>query len=391
MIERNDVMENYPNIKINNMAIKNYRAIDNMEYSPKKINIIIGKNNTGKSTILKAISVLFSGPYPNYQFGPVYPYSDIITYEVKSNKAFAQINSDTDEIILYKNLASVAPSNRELVIKELYLTLKKLTDLEVIDQNIYNLIFKYFDFFIAFNKDNRVILRPYLKNPEQSTFQKFLEEYNKVIQNKPSNINNFINWVYGFPVLQEKSHFRNINNVFFLTHEIKCFRNLIADERELITLETFSKNNDLIPNLERLSKTYVITKESDGNLQFIPYTNYGDGFIVLLNTLTYLLKAQNGILLIEEPENHLHPGYLSVFIEAIFQYSEKLNIQIFMTSHSTDLIDDVLNYAKSEKKEQDILFSLMIRRPNNEIEKIDYDFSKADKYTNELKLDLRGP
>ncbi len=50
------------NIKINKIALSNYRNHLNFEYSPQAKNIaIIGKNGVGKTNILEAISLLYSG------------------------------------------------------------------------------------------------------------------------------------------------------------------------------------------------------------------------------------------------------------------------------------------------------------------------------------------
>lgn len=42
---------------INNIIIKNFKAIGTLEIKPKKFNVLVGRNNTGKTSILEAISV----------------------------------------------------------------------------------------------------------------------------------------------------------------------------------------------------------------------------------------------------------------------------------------------------------------------------------------------
>ena len=46
-------------IKINEISITNYKGINSLNFSPKDINIIVGPNNTGKSSLLNAISLVF--------------------------------------------------------------------------------------------------------------------------------------------------------------------------------------------------------------------------------------------------------------------------------------------------------------------------------------------
>ena len=44
--------------KINKISLKNYKGIDNLDFSPNSINIIVGPNNTGKSSLLNGISLI---------------------------------------------------------------------------------------------------------------------------------------------------------------------------------------------------------------------------------------------------------------------------------------------------------------------------------------------
>jgi len=47
---------------IKKLTIDNFRSIDNLEFEPKRINVIIGEEGTGKSTLLEALGLVsFSG------------------------------------------------------------------------------------------------------------------------------------------------------------------------------------------------------------------------------------------------------------------------------------------------------------------------------------------
>jgi AAA15 family ATPase/GTPase len=51
-----------------------------------------------------------------------------------------------------------------------------------------------------------------------------------------------------------------------------------------------------------------------------------------------LVNAENGVLLIDEFENGLHHSVQAKLWEIIFHLSNKLNIQVFATTHSDDCI-----------------------------------------------------
>jgi hypothetical protein len=84
----------------------------------------------------------------------------------------------------------------------------------------------------------------------------------------------------------------------------------------------------------------------DGIDDPFPLKSMGDGMTRLLHIIVALVNAKNGLLLIDEFENGLHWSVQSKVWDIIFQLSEKLNVQVFATTHSRDCIagfDDAWN------------------------------------------------
>ncbi len=65
----------------------------------------------------------------------------------------------------------------------------------------------------------------------------------------------------------------------------------------------------------------------------------GDGILRLFQIVLALVNAQDGILLIDEVENGLHWSIQPKVWDAVFRLAEKLNIQVFATTHSRDGIE----------------------------------------------------
>jgi len=101
------------------------------------------------------------------------------------------------------------------------------------------------------------------------------------------------------------------------------------------------------------------------------------------------MKAKNGVLLIEEPENHLHPGYLRVLLDTIFGYSKALDVQIFMSTHSCDLLQDALDVATRKNIEKDVQVTKLIKE-GDAVRGVDYSVKQAKNVTKNLNFDLRG-
>jgi AAA15 family ATPase/GTPase len=71
----------------------------------------------------------------------------------------------------------------------------------------------------------------------------------------------------------------------------------------------------------------------------LPLKSMGDGMIRLFHIIVALVNARNGLLLIDEFENGLHWSVQPKVWDIVFQLSEKLNVQVFATTHSRDCIE----------------------------------------------------
>lgn len=70
----------------------------------------------------------------------------------------------------------------------------------------------------------------------------------------------------------------------------------------------------------------------------LPLKSMGDGMTRLFHIIVALVNARNGLLLIDEFENGLHWSLQPKVWDIVFQISERLNVQIFATTHSRDCI-----------------------------------------------------
>ena len=70
----------------------------------------------------------------------------------------------------------------------------------------------------------------------------------------------------------------------------------------------------------------------------LPLKSMGDGMTRLFHIIVALVNAQNGLLLIDEFENGLHWSVQPKVWDIVFQLSDRLNVQVFATTHSRDCI-----------------------------------------------------
>jgi ABC-type cobalamin/Fe3+-siderophores transport system ATPase subunit len=71
----------------------------------------------------------------------------------------------------------------------------------------------------------------------------------------------------------------------------------------------------------------------------LPLKSMGDGMTRLFHIIVALVNSRNGLLLIDEFENGLHWSVQPKVWDLVFQLSERLNVQVFATTHSRDCIN----------------------------------------------------
>lgn len=108
---------------------------------------------------------------------------------------------------------------------------------------------------------------------------------------------------------------------------------------------------------------------------------YGDGMKKAILLMSAVVKAKNGILLLDEFETAIHTSAMNKTFHWILRTCRKLNVQVFLTSHSKEAIDKVLKCAP--EIQDDIALSML--------EQILMDIYKADETWNIILLRYFNP
>lgn len=129
------------------------------------------------------------------------------------------------------------------------------------------------------------------------------------------------------------------------------------------------------------------------NLEHIPLTSMGEGVANILGLITDLCVAEDRIFLIEEPENDIHPRALKALLNLIVEKSS--TNQFFISTHS-NIVMKYLGAANSSKvfyvsselrvdKERPNLFVSRLKEVSNDpeerrkvLEELGYDFFDFD-------------
>lgn len=119
----------------------------------------------------------------------------------------------------------------------------------------------------------------------------------------------------------------------------------------------------------RRTETRIPVVRLEGSDERIPLNSMGDGMLRILQLVLAILPAQGGFLLIDEFENGLYYGVQEAVWEMVFELAAELDIQVFATTHSQDCIR---SFAQASQKhpEEGVLFKLSRSRAVSDEKKV---------------------
>ena len=351
---------------LNSLEIKNFRILEDFKVSKLgRVNLIVGKNNLGKSSVLEALRI-YAGNAQRGLLEQIAADHDE-TYRLKETE---QIESDTqfpfedlftgrrfpqDETLAI-SIGELASGEDALRIEHGYLIEKE--DSVKDDGEIIRTITRL----------NRI------PNPSSddllseaispALFVTRGERSSRIIlQDKPRSIFGYApTKISGtLPCSVIPTQFISIDDladewdkIVFTEHE-----EVVRDALRIITPEfenlTFVRNDEGNKRLHRDFRRFAKVKVSDSP-QPVPLNSLGDGMLRVLQLVLKIFPAKGGFLLIDEFENGLHFSIQEKVWELLFEMAQKLDIQIFATTHSWDCIESFAKAANACKDVEGVLF-----------------------------------
>lgn len=311
--------------KIDSLMIDSFRGIKDLYLENlNNVNLIVGPNNSGKTSILEAIELL--------RF-----YSDGLFNAYRVARArentFFKLNSP------YETIMNMFPKNDPM---------KKIEISGICEGKEFNYRFsgkeeKVFADFIG--KD------PYSRNKfahmsgEVDGFNGGImmyygnhDERQMVSFNRYSSISGATNRdKRGFPI-EYVSAFAHVQG--------NTIREIVRNEEyKRICVEVLKQFDNKIEDIKTLPGDvtnqvveYLYHKEL-GNM---PLSTYGDGVKRALVLANAIAKANNGILLIDEIETSIHEQLYDDIFRFVLKACALYNIQLFITTHSLETVDSLL-------------------------------------------------
>lgn len=151
------------------------------------------------------------------------------------------------------------------------------------------------------------------------------------------------------------------------------YSNMVTANREKQLLDVLQAVDPRIKSLRLLYRAGepLIAANIEEGMPPIPLIFMGDGIVRLLQIVTVIGNAQDGVILIDEIENGLHYSVQTDVWQAIAKAAEIFNVQIFATTHSLEMIRAAHEAFKDTGKD-DFRFYRLDRNAEDEIEAVTY-------------------
>jgi AAA15 family ATPase/GTPase len=365
---------------LNSLDIKNYRNLKELTInSLGRVNLITGKNNTGKSTLLEAIAIYVTKGFWHL---------------------IKQLLKDRGEPLEYGKKHSV-----ETRIK----TLSSLFNNRNAGYNIADaILIKSCKDEFQNSPTSDIVSLKFVKYVDETikddgnTIQKrrFLQDDIKTLENYKIGFDVKSEQPYLFPLEEDVAEIDLLklpNNVQFIkTRNIASdinsglFDNIALTDKEqnvINALKIIEPLTERIAFIEETPRKRNAVIKLSGSQNILPLQSMGDGINRILTIILALVNANNGYLLIDEFENGLHYSVQENLWKIIFQLSKKLNIQVFATTHSEDCINSFQSVLNNQENLSDGKL-IRLDNENGTIKQVEFD-AKELKIATEQDIEIR--
>ena len=361
------------------IQIENYRRFQSFELSGLgRVNLLVGENNSGKTSILEAINSLCS---PG-EFFPI-----------------LRMLERRGEIIISDNKSDVL-----FDVRRLFHGHKIPPENFISIMGLHNLNHKYLLEILIRKKENKGASNGLGLhfNLDESAFSQ--EDMSLVVSwdfsgNKYQAKKRLLEG--GYLSLRKRllrsvqaSHTQFIHTAAMGVEETMSLFDAIvlspAEEIVYNALRMIEPGIRRIASISSASKYHQYTKIQVlvllENGQKIPIGSLGDGIWRVLGLTLAIINSKNGYLLVDEIDSGLHFSTMSDMWKVVLSISKKLNVQVFATTHSNDCWTSLAEVAEEESVETN---EVSIQRIEKE-GRMSVTFSKSEMiYAADLGVEVR--
>ena len=367
---------------LSNLRIKNFRMLEELEI-PKlgRVNLIVGKNNSGKSTILEALRIYAGNANPSLLREILAIHDE--SFNLDETHGFESGEQSWGAIKhLFPNRTLPTTENTLLTIgtgKNKTLSIEYvfyyIDTEEIIDDEGEVLDVKRKRVFVSQAELNTVTetqeVTPAirLRNGLRTALIDLTDDMRRT---KPSSLllgglgSSTLNCSYVPTEFLTSEALATLWDKIALSSKEDTVLDALKIIDESLERLTFIEDPNRASSRDNSRLAIVALKGSDKR---IPLNSMGDGMSRILQLILSVFPAKDGVLLIDEFENGLHFSVQEEVWKIIFKLAKELNIQVFATTHSWDCIESFTKVA-IESPEEGVLLKVSKSRLNSDNGKV---------------------
>jgi AAA15 family ATPase/GTPase len=344
---------------LKSLVIKNFRSLANFEVAKLgRVNLIVGKNNSGKSSVLEALRI-YAGSAHQELLEKIAQEHDERHFLDKNIKEGIEVSLPYEDLFTGRKFPK---EEKPIVIGEIE------------NENalkIYHVYRVEKDYIATDEEGNKeTIKRPVSITSLELTEHRSILGEGLLIKKK----NNAVNIDFNV-ISPDFRRFATVDDPLpcsFIPTQLISMNELASDWDSIALTEAEETIKDamkiILPEFENLifvnDSAYGENKairriakvKIKGLSHPVPLKSLGDGMLRILQLVLKIFPAKGGFFLIDEFENGLHYSVQEKIWALLFDVAQKLDIQVFATTHSWDCIESFSKVAISNKSSQGVLF-----------------------------------
>lgn len=321
---------------IKSLQVKNFRVFESLNIPQLgRVNLFVGKNNIGKSCLLEALHL----------------YSTSVDLEVLSNLLkkrgedweFRGIEEDISIPFAEHPLRHLFHGYTLPQSKDGYISIKQMGE----DKNALEVgVLQEFD-----SDYDTYHLKLQIRQNSGKTkrnLTKLGSNIFKMVSLKKASQNSKTEWVSTDSIRSTYTISRLTDKVFTSFQD----RDILFEAMRIID----PKLTEIV--MVGRSRQEPIAMYRDYPERKVPLSSMGDGINRLFHIILALINAKDGTLIVDEIENGLYYETQDKIWEIIFELAEKLNIQVFASTHSKDCVNAFSSYLKNHSDKDGLVVRL---------------------------------
>lgn len=335
------------------ISIKRYRQFENLEVEGfSRINIFTGRNNSGKTSILEAIT-LHSNAYNPLILSTLRSY--------RESKNSSDVESYSSE--KWKNYFPKLDTSNKIEIEGTY------------DNETWEVKIEYLD-------DRTQILNRMEESEKDTSLIKANdgEITALILENISDSREEFISVIGedGKPLFIDSREpkiecpFKDSMNRQITEYEIEEFSKLEKNKNKDLLIEALKEIDKRIEDLVLIDEDGNKEIYADiGEDKLIGISQLGGGVIEATETILGIFMSKNNIVIFDEIANGIHQSAFKGYWEAIDKVAEESNVQIFASTHSYDCLEGLRDSSLSN-------YSVYRLEKNKKRDLVKYDNEELD-------------